>query len=374
MNRVLVVGAGFAGATYARVLAEAGCSVTVIDQRKHVGGNAYDETDATGTRVHRYGPHLFHTSNPRVIDWVQRFADWTPYQLRVRALVDLNKYVPLPINRHTIEAIHGVVLSTAEETEQFLRSVSLSIRRIESAEDFLLANVGPQITNLLFRPYTRKMWGLDLNQLSAAVVKRIAIRYDCSDLYFPDDTFQALPSEGYHAFFQSILDHPLIEVRCSEAFDPAMRSHYDCTFTSAAIDDHFEFCFGELPYRSIRFVDETRPQSVASAWPITNFTDNGEATRETDWSMLPHHKGGGKDCTVTREYPCDYNENGYERYYPVKTADDRFGKIYERYKALAEKDDTLFFIGRCGTYQYLDMHQVINQSMLGAEHWLRSRS
>jgi len=371
VRRILVVGAGFAGATYARVLAEAGCAVTIIDRRPHVAGNAYDETDATGTRIHRYGPHFFHTSNPRVVDWVQRFGAWTPYQLRVRALAGSAQYLPLPINRRTIEAVHGVVLSSSEETEQFLRSVSTPIERIETAEDFLFAHVGPAITNLLFRPYTRKMWALDLDQLSASVVKRLPIRYDCTDLYFPDDTFQALPTAGYSALFHSILDHDLIEVHCGEVFEHAARRDYDCTFTSAAIDDHFDYCYGELPYRSIRFVDEIRPRGEPSAWPITNFTDNEGATRETNWSALPHHDGGGKDRTVTREYPCDYKENGYERYYPVKTADDRYGDIYRRYKARADEDETLFFIGRCGTYQYLDMHQVINQSLLGAEQWLR---
>ena len=373
---ILVVGAGFAGAVHARQLAEAGHRVDLIDRRAHIGGNTYDEPSPEGVRLHRYGPHLLHTSNAEVVAWLGRFTDFIPYQHRVQVRLPHGPPVPLPINRQTINQVFGTALTDAAQVEAFLASVAVPIAAPANAAEHLMARIGRDLTDLFFRPYTRKMWALDLEDMDAAVVKRIPIRLDDEDRYFPDDRYQLLPRDGYAAAFRGILDHPNISVSLSVPFDRAMLAGYRACFNSMPIDEFFDFAHGALPYRSIRFHHRAEPAGYGGARAaVVNFTDDGRFTRETDWSRLPGHRLRATGCTtVTLEEPCDYAENGYERYYPVKTADHRFQQAYDRYKALAEADGSCIFIGRCGTYQYLDMHQVINQSLASVRRWLACNS
>ena len=374
MATVLVVGAGFAGAVHARELAEAGYNVTIIDRRCHVGGNAYDYVDSNGVRVHRYGPHLFHTNNAAVVAWLQRFGRWTAYHHRVRALLSDGRYVPLPVNRTTIETIYGRHFTSSADVEAFLQTIREPIDNPLNAAEYLYSRIGRLLTDTFFRPYTRKMWAFDLEDMHASVVKRLPIRLDAEDRYFPDDRFQLLPSDGYTAVFERILDHPQIELALSVEFDRQMEREYEHTFNSMPIDEYFGFCFGELPYRSIRFHTRSAVETSAE-WSVTNFTDDGPFTRETRWSSLPGHAIRSSGCTtVTAEEPCDYRDNAMERYYPVRTADNRFGEVYARYKASAAGIRGMSFIGRCGTYQYLDMDQVINQSLQHIKAWLSGHS
>ncbi len=371
MPSVLIIGAGFAGAVYARTLAEAGCSVRVIDRRDHIGGNAADFVDANGVRVHRYGPHLFHTNATPVFAWLQRFGVWVPYHHKVRAILPDGRTAPLPINLDTINAVFGEHLSREEDAAALLRRVSAPIEHPANAGEHLRARIGDVLTDLFFRPYTRKMWGLELEEMDASVVKRLPLRFDRCDLYFPDDRHQALPRDGYCALFESILAHPAITVETSCPYLPGMERGYSHCFNSMAIDEYFGLCLGELPYRSLRFYHSTAPAAEASAWPSRNYTDQGRFTRETWWHNLPMHlvRDTGRR-TMTQEEPCDYRDNGDERYYPVKTADGRYQSLYRAYQAMADRLPYMTFIGRCGTYQYLDMDQVINQSLIGARRWL----
>jgi len=369
--QALVVGAGFAGATYARTLADSGLKVTVIDKRDHVGGNAHDYVDASGTRVHRYGPHLFHTNNEQVVEWVKRWGEWVAYDHRVRALLPSGKTAPLPINRRTLETVFDVALADATAAEQFLARIAEPVERVTNAADFLHSRIGSKLTNLFFRPYTKKMWDLDLEDLDASVVKRLPLRFDDEDRYFPADRFQLMPRLGYASIFDRILDHPDIHVHVNQPFEPGMETAYDCAFLSMPIDEYYNYRFGALPYRSIRFDHRLKENQPDMTWAVTNYTDDGAWTRETCWHMIPFHGNGNALSTHTREQPCDYTENDLERYYPVRTSDGRFQKVYEQYLQLASTNSKVAFIGRCGTYQYLDMHQVINQSLKGAEKWLQ---
>lgn len=372
---VLVVGAGFAGGCYARELAEAGHAVTVIDSRPHVGGNAFDEVSAEGVRVHRYGPHLFHTNMEEVVAWLRRFGELVPYEHRVEAVVPSGR-VAMPVNRSTINAVFGLSLRAEDEVTRFLASQGEAIASPANAGEYLRSRIGPVLTDLFFRPYTRKMWALDLEDMDAAVVKRIPLRSDDEDRYFPNDRFQYLVSDGYTALFERLLKHERIEVALNQPFEREMLADYDVCFNSMPIDVFFDNAFGPLPYRSIRFHHRAEPESYGAGYAsVTNFTDAGPFTRETDWARLPGHKVRDTgEKTVTLEEPCDYADNGYERYYPVKTSDGRFDAIYDKYRDLADRAGHCHFIGRCGTYKYLDMHQVINQSRMGAQKWLAQNS
>ena len=372
-GRILVVGAGFAGAVHGRVLAEAGYDVEIIDQRPHIAGNAFDAIDENGIRVHRYGPHLFHTSNERVVRWLERFGRWLPYEHRVEARLDDARHVPLPINRRTLEIVFETTLADEAAAIALLAAQAEPIAAPANAAEHLRSQIGGRLTDLFFRPYTRKMWGLDLEDMSAAVVQRIPIRTDDEDRYFPNDRFQLLPAGGYTTLFGTILDHERITVHLGVAFEPSMTTSVAHCFNSMPIDTYFGERFGPLPYRSIRFEHRTVPSDAPARAATINFTDDGLITRETDWSRLPAHVAADTGRrTLTREEPCDYRDNDLERYYPVKTSDGRFDAVYKRYKALADEDERMTFIGRCGTYQYLDMHQVINQSLLGADAFLAS--
>jgi UDP-galactopyranose mutase len=368
---ILIVGAGFAGCVHARELAEAGHDVTIIDKRPHIGGNAYDYEDENGVRVHAYGPHLFHTKSQTVIDWIARFGAFVPFEHKVRAQLADGSLVPLPINLDTVNQVFGTAFTQGSEVEAHLASIARDIPEPRNAAEHLYSKIGSKLTDLFFRPYTKKMWALDLEDMSAAVVKRIPLRTDQLDTYFSADEIQLLPREGYTSLFVNMVAHPRITLRLATAFDAAMLPDYDFCFNAMPIDEYYGYCFGELPYRSIRFHKRTEPAAAPPPWSVVNFTDDGPFTRETNWDALPCHRLRDTALrSVTKEEPCDYRDNDYERYYPVKTADGRYQAIYEKYKERARSEHHMEFIGRCGTYQYLDMDQVINQSLAGVRRWL----
>ena len=334
-NRVLVVGAGFSGAVVARELAEQGFAVTVIDKRSHLGGNAFDYVNAHGIRVHAYGPHLFHTSNTEVVNWLSRFTEWLPYQHRVKALLADGRLVTLPVNAETAEIVGK-----------------------------------ENVLDVFFRPYTLKMWGVPLEALDPGILDRVPIRSDMNELYFPNDSFQAMPAKGYTAIFEKIFDRPGITVSLGVTFDSVMDREYSHVFNSMPIDEYFQCSHGELPYRSIRFHHHDLP--VPSLFPVAtvNFTHSGPHTRVTEWKKLPNHGDNPLFTSITVEEPCDYRDNNYERYYPVKDLHGKNRELFNRYRAMAPEDMT--FIGRCGLYAYLDMHQAISSALEISKRFLKS--
>ncbi|MDJ0826169.1 MAG: FAD-dependent oxidoreductase [Rhodobacter sp.] len=361
--KILVVGAGFSGAVYARELAETGHDVTVIDRRDHIAGNAYDHL-VDGVRIHKYGPHLFHTSNERVVKWLSRFTDWEPYVHKVRARLESGDLVPFPVNRETVLHVMG-------EGPETLPQNMDAAAKAKDARTYLISQIGDQLTELFFERYTEKMWGISLSDMSADVVRRVKIRTDDEDRYFPGDTFQAMPANGYTAVFEAILDHRNISVRLNTRFDKAMESKFDHVFNSMAIDEYFDYAFGPLPYRSIRFHHHMTDEDRSQGHVTINYTDRSKFTRETHWHNIPAHRVAPGRYVRTVEEPCSYEDNDYERYYPVKTSDGRYVEVYRKYQAEAEKlAHRLHFIGRCGTYQYLDMHQVIMQSLQGVRKFI----
>ena len=361
-DRVLIVGAGFAGAVHARVLAEAGVIVELIDKRPHVAGNAYDRIDERGIRIHVYGPHLFHTNNLKVVEFLSRFGEFVPYEHRVAAEVD-GRYVSFPVNRATFEQVFEREFANEAELQEFIAGLAENIAQPANAGEYLRSRIGARMTDLFFRPYTKKMWGLDLEQMDAAVVRRVPIRTDRDDRYFPGDQYQMLPRDGYTEVVRAMLDHPLIAVRLGALFDKTMEAGYQLCFLSCPIDEYFDYRFGELPYRSIKFYHDAVEDAPTAAATV-NYTDTRPFTRETYWHLLPCHDGsGGGPRTRTIEEPCDYKDNDMERYYPVRDASGVYAARYREYAALAAGVPHLRFIGRCGTYTYLDMHQVIAQSL-----------
>ena len=333
--KYLVVGAGFSGAVVARELAEAGHVVSVIEARDHVAGNAYDYIDDHGIRVHKYGPHLFHTNNKKVYNYLGQFTKWVPYQHKVKALLGDGRFVTLPVNKQTRDIV-------GEEN----------------------------IIDIFFRPYTKKMWGMELEELNPDIINRVPIRDDDNEFYFPNDDYQAMPKDGYTELVENILDHKNIQLSVGVRYDKKMNLSHDHIFNSMPIDQYFGFKHGHLPYRSIRFETITLPIPVALPSATVNFTHDGPQTRVTEWKNIPCHGHNKYKTTLTFETPCCYTENNFERYYPVKDVGGINRALYQKYKN--ENSGNVTFIGRCGLYAYLDMHQAVNSALTTVRGFLKN--
>ncbi|MBF0266625.1 MAG: NAD(P)-binding protein [Gammaproteobacteria bacterium] len=369
-QKILVVGAGFAGAVIARELADNGnYEIDIIDSRNHIAGNCYDPYD-TGKklRIHQYGPHIFHTNDQSIVDYLSRFTKWIPYQHKVEALVDGIGYVPLPINITTINRLYNKNFTQEQQMREFLDKVKTKHKKVDNARTASENIFGQELVELFFARYTKKMWDLDLEQLPASIVARLPIRYDNSTGYF-NDKFQAMPQQGYIQLFENLLNHPDIHISLNTHFDKAMETQYNHVFNSMAIDEFYDYEFGKLPYRSIKYQHENQ-EKIGQKVPTVNFTDISAITRFTDWRLYPGCGTDKSDILLTYEQPCSYEDNNNERYYPVKTVDNVPQKIYKQYETLSLKNKKMTFIGRCGQYRYLDMHQVIaNSRMLSKQYF-----
>lgn len=374
MKKILVVGAGFAGAVIARELAEAGYHITVIDSRDHIAGNCYDYIDDFGIRIHKYGPHIWHTSNEAVHNWLSRFTAWVPYKHKVKAKLTTGQYVPLPINFESINLALGLHLKNNEEAEMFLKT-QREVPHFEwqptNSYEAICAKFGRKLCDIFFAPYTRKMWGVELQELDVSVAGRVSTDFQDDPLYFPKDQFQFMPRDGYTEAFRNILKHENIEVKLSTIFDHEMEKHYYHVFNCMPIDVYFNHEFGKLPYRSLKFYTVTIASSGFPV-PTINFTTQDlPYTRATDWKQYPNNDASTLS-TITYEEPCCYTQNNNERYYPVKDSDGKNRTTYGKYKelALATKKN-MTFVGRMATYVYTDMHQAINTSLSISRNFLK---
>jgi UDP-galactopyranose mutase len=353
----LIVGAGFAGATTARELAEAGERVLVIDKRAHIAGNAYDRRDDAGLLIHEYGPHIFHTNSEKVFQFLSRFTEWRPYEHRVLAVPDARtgEAFPMPINRTTINRLYGLDLDEAG-VAAFLERMREPREPIRSSEDVVLNSVGRDLCEKFFRGYTRKQWGLDLSQLAGGVAARIPTRTNDDDRYFTD-RFQAMPAAGYTRMFERLLDHPNIEVRTATAYeDIGARIDRRRTVFSGPLDEYYGHRFGRLPYRSLRFEHEhlARCSQVQPVGTV-NYPNDFAYTRITEFKHLTGEQHRG--TSVVREYPTDEGDP----YYPIPNPANE--ALFKRYEALAEAEDQVFFIGRLAQYRYYNMDQVVAASL-----------
>ncbi len=358
---IVIIGAGFAGSVVAERLASAGQQVLVIDQRPHIGGNAYDEPDAHGVLIHRYGPHIFHTNAQRVVDYLSRFTEWLPYEHRVLARVD-GQLLPIPINQDTINRLYGLDLDEAG-VQAFFDRVREPRDPIKTSEDVVLNTVGRDLYEKFFRGYTRKQWGLDPSQLSAAVTARIPVRTNRDDRYF-NDQFQIMPREGYTVLFQRMLDHPNIRLELgADFFAIRHRLKAKTMVYTGPIDAYFDYCYGPLPYRSLHFEHEHQP-GIAQYQPVAvvNYPNDHAYTRITEFKHLTSQSHPG--TSIVREYP----QAEGDPYYPVPRPENE--ALYQRYKALAARESNVFFVGRLAQYRYYNMDQVVAAALKTAERVL----
>lgn len=352
----LVVGAGFAGSVLAERLASRhGAHVLLIDKRPHVGGNAYDRLDEAGLLIHQYGPHIFHTNSEDIVDYLSHFTEWRPYEHRVLAQVR-GQLVPIPINRTTINRLFGAGLTTDDEAAAWLAARAEPVAEIRTSEDVVVAAVGRELYELFFQGYTRKQWGIDPSRLDRSVTARIPTRTNTDDRYF-GDKHQIMPRDGYTAMFNRMLDHPLIDVLLSaEHRDVAAEVEAGHTIYTGPIDEYFDYRFGKLPYRSLRFehrvVDQERFQPVA----VVNYPDpQVPYTRVTEYKHLTGQ--AHPRTSLTYEYPSAEGDP----YYPIPRAENQ--ALFKKYEALALATADVTFVGRLATYRYYNMDQVVGQAL-----------
>ncbi len=315
---VLVVGAGFAGSVMAERLAtQSGKRVLVVDRRPHIAGNAYDHLDEAGLLIHEYGPHIFHTNSADIFAYLSQFTRWRPYEHRVLAHVD-DRLVPIPINRTTLNAVYGLDLQDDAGAAAFLASRAEPLDLISTSEDVVVSAIGRELYEKFFRGYTRKQWGLDPSQLDKSVTARVPTRTNDDDRYFAD-RFQFMPADGYTAMFERMLDHPNIEVLLDTEYRDARQvyAHDHLVFTGP-IDEFFDYRYGRLPYRSLKFEHVTLDQELHQPVAVVNYPDEAVPfTRITEYKHLTGQQHSR--TSITREYPCADGDP----FYPVPRAENQ---------------------------------------------------
>ena len=351
----LIVGAGFAGSVLAeRLASEGNAKVLIIDKRPHIGGNAYDRLDNAGILIHQYGPHIFHTNSERIFNYLSRFTAWRPYEHRVLASVD-GQLLPIPINRTTLNRLYGLSLTSDHEVETFLQGRAEGCREIKNSADVVLARVGRDLYEKFFRGYTRKQWGLDPSQLDKSVTSRVPTRTNTDDRYFLD-TYQSMPLNGYTEMFRKMLDHPNITFRLGVDYSAVKESEeFNKLIYTGPIDEFFEYRFGKLPYRSLRFEHVTESTEWHQPVAVVNFPQDQAYTRVTEYKHLTGQSHSS--TSLTYEYASDDGDP----YYPVPRHENE--QLFKRYEGLGAKLPDVHFVGRLATYRYYNMDQVVGQAL-----------
>lgn len=357
-----MVGAGFSGAVLGRELAQAGHEITVIDTRPHVAGNCHTERCAqTGVMVHVYGPHIFHTDDAGVWDYVQRFATFEPYKNRVKTTAQ-GQVFSLPINLHTINQFYNKTMNPTQARAFIEAQADTSITDPQTFEEQALRFVGPDLYEAFFKGYTQKQWGCSPRDLPASILKRLPVRFNYDDNYFMHKN-QGMPRDGYTALVARILDHPGITVHLETAFTPDLAATHDHVFWSGPLDGYFDYKLGRLGYRTLDF-ERTTEQGDAQGCAVMNYGDEDVPhTRITEHKHFsPWEEHEGTVLYTERARACGPDDIPY---YPIRMVEEK--ALLRDYIGLAEASEGVTFVGRLGTYRYLDMDVTIREALDAAE-------
>jgi len=356
-------GAGFSCAVVARELVPRGPFKAVIyDERTHVAGNCHTSRDSeTGIMVHHYGPHIFHTSNEHVWNYVQRWGRFENFSHQVKASTAKGIF-HLPINLRTLNEFFGKKMSPSE-AEKFVQSLGdRSIGEPKNFEEQALKMLGRELYDNFFYGYTKKQWGVEPRQLSASILKRLPIRFT-EDLSYFNDPFQGIPRAGYTAIVENILDHPKIEVRLGERLTREGVKNFEHVFYSGPLDGYFSYQLGKLNYRTVTF-EEHRADGDFQNHSVVNYCEE-----RIPYTRIAEHKHFAPwekfDRTVYFKEFSKQTEDGDTPFYPMRLDPDK--KLLQDYIKLAEQETAVTFLGRLGTYRYLDMHVVIEEALKLAE-------
>jgi UDP-galactopyranose mutase len=364
-NTIAIVGAGFSGAVIARELANSGIDAVIFDSRSHLAGNCHTERDAdSGVMVHKYGPHIFHTDSDSVWRYLNQFTEFMPYTNRVKTTTQ-GQVFSLPINLHSINQFFGKTFSP-DEAKTFIESqADLSIENPETFEEQALRFVGADLYEAFLKGYTQKQWGCSPSMLPASILKRLPVRFNYDDNYF-FHRYQGMPRDGYTAIIENILRHKNITVKLNTAFNRDQAAQYDHVFYSGPLDGYFDYQLGRLGYRTLDF-KEIRAEGDYLGCAVMNYGDES-----IPYTRISEHKYFSPweehDKTICfAEYSRECKE-GDIPYYPIRLVEEQ--AMLLRYVEMANRENNVSFVGRLGTYRYLDMDVTIAEALDAAQQFM----
>lgn len=352
----LVIGSGLYGSVFSRQMTDLGYKCLVLEKRSHIGGNVYTQ-HIEGINVHKYGAHIFHTNDQDIWDYVNKFASFNNYRHKV-FVKNEGRIFSFPINLMTLNQLWGI--NSPETAKSKLKELSHDLDSPKNLEEWILSQVGSELYELFVKGYTEKQWGRNPKELPASIIKRIPIRTHFNDFYF-DDKYQGIPIGGYTRLVENMLNGIEVKldvdyIKHKEEFKGLARN---IVFTGA-IDEYFNYCFGALDYRSIKFVEKIIDQEDFQGTSVVNYTESS-----IPYTRILEHKhfefGRQPKTVITEEYPVEWSK-GIEPYYPVN--DEKNMKLFKQYKELATVQcPNVIFGGRLAEYRYYDMHQVVGAAM-----------
>lgn len=367
-KNIAVIGAGFSGAVIAQQLAAAGHSVTVFENRSHIGGNCHTQRDAhTNIMVHTYGPHIFHTNNEEVWSYINQYGVMQPYINRVKAHVK-NSIFSLPVNLHTLNQFFNKTFNP-KQAEDFLATLAdKSITDPKNFEEQAIFLVGKALYEAFFKGYTKKQWGRNPTELPASILKRLPLRFSYDDNYF-NHRYQGMPRDGYTDIIANILNHTNIKLQLNSNYSTSQNAEFDHIFYSGPIDQYFDCALGRLPYRTLRF-EKHYDSGDFQGCAVLNYCD-----ADIPYTRISEHKHFApwethKDTVYFKEYSSEAGKDDIP-FYPIGLTEEN--SLLLKYQALAAKEPATTFVGRLGTYRYLDMDVTIAEALATAKHFLAAQ-
>lgn len=376
MKDVIIVGAGFAGSTLANLFANANKKVLVIDKRSHIGGNMYEEVRDNGVRIHKYGPHIFHTNDKEVFEYLQKFTSFYFYEHRVIGYID-GEYVPIPFNFKSLELLFPsdkVKIIKEKLLSNYKDQKKVSILDLLNDSDEVIKEFGKYVYEKVFVHYTAKQWNVPISEVDSSVINRVPVILGYDDRYF-QDTYQAMPKNGYNEIFENMLNHKNIEIKLNtNALDlikidiDNKKIYYNneefkgTLIYSGALDELLEYKYGPLPYRSLDLVFEDRCENYYQPSSVVNYTVSEKFTRITEFKYLSNQIV--KDnTTILKEYPLtyDYKNKNHVPYYAIFNDDNL--ALYKKYYDSVKDIDNFYLCGRLAEYKYYNMDAVVRRAL-----------
>lgn len=358
-NKNLVVGCGLSGAVIARLLADIGKKVLVIDKKDHIAGNIYDYVDENGICIHKYGSHIFHTNNDKVWKFLSKFTSFNTYMHKVIALID-GIETTIPFNFNTLYDVFPQTLAKRLEEkllEKFEYNSKVPILEFQKQDDKDLKFLADYVYEKVFLHYTAKQWGKNPDEIDSAVTARVPVYISKDDRYF-QDKYQGIPLNGYTKMVESILDHPNIEVKLNTPYTAIENSkNFDKIFYTGSIDEFFNYKYGELPYRSVNFKFETFNREFFQSNAVVNYSCNYDFTRIHEYKYYLNDKS--EKTVIAKEYSEFYKRGKNEPYYPIVNNENT--ELYKKYAS--EVPENVYFLGRLGDYKYYDMDKAVQRAI-----------
>jgi len=352
--KYVIVGAGLAGLTMAeRIANDLNEKVLVIEKRGHIGGNIYDSYNEDGILIHNYGPHIFHTNDRGVYEYLSRFTKWNDFWHRVLTYVDGN-LIPMPITVETINKLYNLNLDCSQ-VEAFLKKQAVDIKEIKTSKDVALSKVGQDIYEKIFETYTRKQWGIDPSELDTSVISRIPIRLNRDTRYF-NDKYQGMPTHGFTKMCESMVSNKNIKLLLNTDYKEVIEDiTYDVLIYTGATDEFYNYKYGKLAYRSVNFVFETHDKAEYQEAPVVNYPNDYDFTRITEYKKLTGQQHS--KTTIGKEFPCSEGEP----YYPFPTQE--YKAQFALYEQEMKKETKVIFLGRLAEYRYYNMDAVVRRAL-----------